>query len=172
MSITYVSILGLIILLDTFVFWRMYVLLGATRRRRLWRAILAIMAFTALAFCATGFVAIPILGGTRNPLPRWLVASLYIWHFLALPIMAISLLIDLLIRSVRKIWMRLDPAQEIREIVVQSTPAPMLSRRNFLTAIGMTAVPAATVSLGGAAMTQLGKVSNQDVRFADFRLAR
>jgi hypothetical protein len=154
-----------LLLLDIFVFWRMYALLDAVRRPRIWRAILCLMAFTALAFWVTGVVALPLLGGTRDPLPRWLIASLYIWHFLALPLMVVSLLIDLLIRAIRKVWRRSDAKAQTPD---ESPPSPMLSRRNFLTSLGLTAVPAATLSLAGVSMTQLGKfrIKPYDLSFA------
>jgi predicted MPP superfamily phosphohydrolase len=156
MRLLFVAILGSFLLLDVFVFWRMYALLGAVRRPWIWRVILCLLAFTALAFWIGVAVALPLMGGMRDPLPRWLVASLYIWHFLTLPLMAAALLLDLLIRAFRKAW-RLLHSDAGQHTPPESPPAPMLSRRNFLTSIGMTAVPAATLSMAGVSMSQLGK---------------
>ncbi len=167
MNFFVVSILGLIVLLNIFVFCRMYALLRAVNRPQIWRAILILLASTAAAFCIAAVFALPLLGSARDPLPRWVVASLYIWIFLMLPLMALALLLDLLLRAAIKIrqYSRSDanpPAPD------PSPPSPMLSRRNFLTSIGMTAVPAATLSLAGVSMTQLGKfrIKPYDLSFA------
>ncbi len=78
MSILIASILGIFVLLNAFVCWRMSVLLRALQRPRIWRAILLLLTFTALAFCAMVVISLSLLGSTRDPLPRWLISSLYI----------------------------------------------------------------------------------------------
>jgi uncharacterized protein len=154
MSGLFIAIICLLFLLDTFVFWRMYALLAAVRRRRIWRLILCLIAFSALAFWVGAVVALPLLGSTRDPLPRWFIASLYIWHFLTMPLMVVALLLDLVVRGLRKVQLW---ATRKKQMPDEPPLAPMLSRRNFLTSLGMTAIPAATVSLAGISMTQLGK---------------
>jgi predicted MPP superfamily phosphohydrolase len=158
MNLYIASILCGFIFLDLLVLRRMYVLLRNLRHRRSWRAILAVMAFMAIAFCVVEIFANPILGGTRDPFPRWLVGSLYIWHFLMLPLMLAAMWIDLLVRALRGGW------RFVHAYFTQKTPDPspappasILSRRHFLTSLGMTAVPAAAVSLGAIATTQIGK---------------
>jgi hypothetical protein len=101
-------------------------------------------------------ISLSLLGSTRDPLPRWLISSLYIWHFLLLPLMVAALSLDLIVRAIRKARQRFT--QDIQHRVPDdSPPSPMLSRRNFLTSLGITAVPAATLSLAGISMSQLGK---------------
>ncbi|MGD0465021.1 MAG: metallophosphoesterase [Tepidisphaeraceae bacterium] len=156
MTLLFVAILILLLLLDVFVYWRMYVLLRAVRRPWIWRVILSCLAFTALAFWVGAVVALPLLGGTRDPLPRWLIASLYIWHFLTLPLMVLALLLDLLVRALRNAR-RLLASDAAKKTPDESPPAPMLSRRNFLTSLGLTVVPAATISMAGVSRTKLGK---------------
>ncbi|HEX4055851.1 MAG TPA: metallophosphoesterase [Tepidisphaeraceae bacterium] len=158
MNVFVASILVIFILLDAFVFWRMFVLLGPTRSRRMWRTILVLLALAAVAFSAFEMVANPILGSARDPFPRWLIAGLYIWHFLVLPPMAVALSIDLVVRALRGFWKRARSNAAQRPPDKSPAPtAPIFSRRHFLTSLGMTAVPAATVSLAGIAMMQLGK---------------
>ncbi|HEY1922730.1 MAG TPA: metallophosphoesterase [Tepidisphaeraceae bacterium] len=156
MTILIASILSLLVLLNIFVCWRMYALLGAVRRPRIWRVIVLLLTFSALAFCAVVAIFLPILGSTRNPLPHWLVSSLYIWHFLLLPLMFLALLIDLAVRGFRKLPRLFKPASQ-QTAPAESLPSPMFSRRNFLTSLGVTAVPVAAVSLAGIAKSQLGK---------------
>jgi predicted MPP superfamily phosphohydrolase len=154
MSILVASIVGLIVFLDVFVFLRMNALLRAVERPRVWRVTLILFSFAAIAFCVAVAVKLSLLGSTRDPLPRWLLTSLYIWHFLILPPLALALLIDLLVRGAVKAWRYSRVPQPTP---LPRPPSPMLSRRNFLTSVGMTAAPAAALSLAGVAMTQLGK---------------
>jgi uncharacterized protein len=156
MTILIASFLALFVLLNVFVCWRMYALLGAVRRPFAWRVFLFLLTFTALAFCATVIISLPLLGSAHDPFPRWLVSSLYIWHFLMLPLITLALLLDLLVRAVRKAPKLFTPEKK-RTIPVESPPSPILSRRNFLTSLGITAVPAATISLAAISMSQLGK---------------
>jgi uncharacterized protein len=147
------SIIGLFILLDLFVYVRMFVLLGTLRRRRMWRILLSVLAFTAVAFCAVQILANPLLGGARDPFPRWFIAAHYIWHFLLLPLMVVALTIELLVRAAHKFRQR-DPAAPVIPVPLQPR---IVSRRNFLTSLGISAVPAATISLAGIGMAQIGK---------------
>jgi uncharacterized protein len=156
MTLLIAAILALLVLLNVFVCWRMYALLRAVRRPYIWRAILFLLTFTAVAFCASVVISLPFLGSARDPLPRWLVSSLYIWHFLLLPVMTVILILDLFIRAIRKAPYLFKPAKE-QSKPIESPPSPLLSRRNFLTSLGITAVPAAAISLAGISRSQLGK---------------
>lgn len=158
----FASILSLFVLLDLVVLGRMYVLARNLPGRKYWRTFLIIWGFFAMGFCITAMVANPILGGRRDPFPRWLVGAQFIWHFLMLPILAITLLLDYFAQGIRR-------AVGSGLSRTSALPRPMeLSRRNFLASAAILAAPVATGSLSGLASSQLGKfrVKSYDLALA------
>jgi len=152
------SLIAIFLSLDVFVPLRLIMLLRPVRNRRLWRGIVAVLGGSALGFCIILLMHRTILGSSRGPLPRWFVASLFIWHFLILPLLSIGLFFDLFVRAGRAIWnfVRMRGEQKPAE-PISPIPESILSRRYFLLAAAVTVPPVATVSLAGIAMAQLGK---------------
>jgi predicted MPP superfamily phosphohydrolase len=140
---------------DAFIWWRMNRLLGGFCYRRQWRIGLAILMTVPILFLAISIADSLPMRGTQDPLPHWLVTTMYTWHILVLPWMLLALLIDLFARFVVFLYhcarsSRCFPAP-------QPPPGPILSRRNFLTAAGLTLAPAAAIAMGGIAVAQIGK---------------
>jgi hypothetical protein len=170
-SYVFPTILCLFVLLDLLVLGRMYVLLRPAPGRKYWRAALMVWVLTAVAFCFLAMFANPLLGGRRDPLPRWLVAGQYIWHFLVLPVLAVGLIFHWPLQTLRK---ALRPAGSLAQASGAPPPA-IVSRRAFLTSAAkglpsaaMVAAPVATGSMVGAGLAQLGKfrVKSYDLAIA------
>lgn len=116
---------------------------------------MAILMTVPILFLAISIADSLPMRGTQDPLPHWLVTTMYTWHILVLPWMLLALLIDLFARFVVFLYhcarsSRCFPAP-------QPPPGPILSRRNFLTAAGLTLAPAAAIAMGGIAVAQIGK---------------
>lgn len=123
-------------------------------RSRAWRA--AVAAYMAAAI--GGLVFILVARATRTALPAWLIAGLFIWHFLILPFVAIpSLLLSLASMPGRFFLPRKAEAVEPPSPPVDDAPqlSPQLSRRNFLAASLAAAPPLVTVFSTARAMSQL-----------------
>jgi uncharacterized protein len=144
--------------LDLLVLLRVYALLRGMPNRGYLRGILVTWSVVAIGFCIAWLFYNVVLGGTRDPVPRPIVASLYIWHFLFLPILALGLLIDLLIRWVRLSRRRISASIEAATPeALPSPPRASLSRRQFLTTAAFVAAPVATAGLSGVGVSQIGK---------------
>jgi uncharacterized protein len=145
--------------LDLLVMLRLYVLLRRLPNRAHLRSFLVTWSVVAILFCVAWLFFNRILGGTRDPVAKPIVAGEYIWHFLFLPVLAMGLLIDLLIRWVRGPKKATAPDPE---------PSPAsLSRRQFLTSAAFVAAPVATAGLSGIGVSQIGKFR---LRFFDLSL--
>jgi predicted MPP superfamily phosphohydrolase len=148
------GLLLLFALLDFIVWRRMYVLLGNVKNARQWRVLLAALIFWPLSFCVLDVFFNFTIQSTRDPAPSWLLGSIFIWHFIVLPVVLIGILIDLLPRAVLRVSTMLSRKAE---------PAPQLpneslfSRRHFLKAAALTVPPAAALALSGVALAQIGK---------------
>jgi uncharacterized protein len=154
-SYFFFTVTFLFAVLDILVLLRIYALLGRLPNRRFLRGILLTWSVVAIGFCTAWLFLNRTLGGSHDPVSRPIVAGEYIWHFLLLPILALGLLIDLLIRLVRGGWRRLWLSTE--PTTLPSSSRAGLSRRQFLTAAAFVAAPAATAGLSGMGMSQTGK---------------
>src|ERR1700677_730932 len=147
----FASILSLFVLLDLLGLGRMDVLARNIPGRKYWRTFLIIWGVFSIGFCISAMVANPILSGRRDPLPPWLVGAQFIWHFLMLPVLAITLSVDYFAQAIRR---------AVRSGISRTSAAPQpadLSRRNFLASAAILAAPVATGSLSALAVSQLGK---------------
>ena len=113
--------------LDILVLVRLYALLRRMPNRRPLRGLLVMWSVVAVGFCVAWLFFNRSLGGTRDPFPRTIVAGLYIWHFLFLPVLALGLLVEKPLRWLGGAWLRNEPATP-----APSTPTAGLSRRQFL----------------------------------------
>ena len=147
--------------LDLVVFARMYVLLGRSRYRDYARGFLVAWTLFAVIFCAVAGYHNIMLGSTRNPVPRFLVAVQYIWHFLFLPALAIGLLVELAVelfwRLARRVKMWSRSVSAVKPAEETSVPARGFSRRHFLTTAALVTAPVATAGLAGVSLSQIGK---------------
>jgi predicted MPP superfamily phosphohydrolase len=169
------SIILLLGVLDLLVMLRMYVLLGRTVHRRAWRGLLFAWLLGTIGFCAVAAFHSILLGSTRNPVPRFYVAVQYIWHFLALPLLAVGLSLELIYqaaaRSVRRARRKapagaadgqaeapaMPAGAAVSQEAVEHSPVAVVSRRHFLTSTALVAAPIATAGLAGVSLSQLGK---------------
>jgi uncharacterized protein len=159
------SIILMLAALDVVVLMRMYALLGWSPHRLLLRGFLVAWLLGAVTFCLVAAFHSIHLGSTRDPVPRFLVAIQYIWHFLALPTLTIGLLGELVYQILRFSWRRtlsLIQPQMIDSPPAETqpaAPAPVrsFSRRQFLTSAALLTAPVATAGLAGVSMSQLGK---------------
>jgi uncharacterized protein len=166
----FLSVIFLMALLDVAVLMRMYVILGASRHRSFWRGFLLVWWSIALVFCFGYFFHNIKLGSTADPLPRWLVASQYIWHFLLLPSLALLLIVEIGYRLIRGVWRRLWLPTELKTEPAPenpSLPSVNLSRRHFLASAALVTAPVATVALTELGESQIGKFR---LRFFDLEV--
>lgn len=138
--------------LDAFFWWRFHRLLRGVRNRRPWQIGLAILMVATMLFLGVSIIFSFPMRGTLDPLPHWLVSSMYTWHMLVLPLVVLVLLADLLVRSIRFAYLRFRALP-----IAEPAPGSVLSRRNFLTVAGLTIAPAAAIAMGGIAAAQIGK---------------
>jgi hypothetical protein len=161
----FASILSVFILLDLLVLVRIYVLTRGMRGQKYWRTFVILWGIFAIGFCITAALANPLLGGRRDPLPRWLVSAQFIWHFLVLPILVLLLILDQIAHTIRH-WLcrAMAPAKPAPQ---PPSPPANLSRRNFLASAAIVAAPLATASMCAAAASELGKfrVKSYDLAF-------
>jgi len=166
----YLSLVLLFALVDLLVLLRVYVLLKNHPLRFYWRGMLAIWSIICIGFCIAWMWRLGLLGGTRDPAPRSLVAAQYIWHFLFLPVLVIGLLIDGAIRFARSGWKHLWLSDESPAPPTENPTAAAInrSRRQFLASAAFVAAPIATAGLAEAGMGQIGAFRQ---RFYDLSLA-
>jgi uncharacterized protein len=149
--------------LDILVLVRLYALLRRMPNRRSLRGLLVVWSVVAVGFCVAWLFFNRSLGGTRDPFPRTIVAGLYIWHFLFLPVLALGLLVEKPLRWLGGAWRRNEPATP-----APSTPTAGLSRRQFLATAAMVGAPVATAGLSRVGISQIGKFR---LKFYDLSIA-
>src|SRR5579872_1731676 len=157
-----VSIVLLLALADLLVLARMHAIFRNSPGRKWRRAFLAFWMLAAAGFCVLIFFEGIVLGSTRDPVPRSLVSMQFIWHFLLLPIVVISLLIEGTVQLVR--WAmrrkrsRATPTLETSPAISPSEPlTPQFSRRQFLASATLVAAPITTAGLTSVGLSQIGK---------------
>ena len=180
----FASILGGFICLDIWVWLRLDRAVRTFGRPRMWRILLAFLMLTAISFAVLSMFSNRTIGREHHLIPKWIPASIYIWHFLILPFTVIVLVIQKVIGSIIRMaranrvpsnWYG-SPASAAQQ--PSSTPAvapsaapageapspaaqppvalPSVSRRRFMAA-AMAIPPIATFSLAGIATSQIGK---------------
>ena len=141
-------------LLDLIVWRRMYVLLGNVKNARQWRVLLTALISLPLSFCFLDVFFNFTIQSTRDPAPSWLLGSIFIWHFIVLPVVLLGILIDaaprLIVRVSTLLARRPEPPPEPAE-------ESLFSRRHFLKAAALTAPPITALALSGVALSQIGK---------------
>ena len=135
--------------------------------RRALRGLLVVWSVVAVGFCVAWLFFNRSLGGTHDPFPRTVIAGLYIWHFLFLPILALGLLSEKPLRWFGGVWRRFWRPNEAAN-PAPSTPAAGLSRRQFLATAAMVAAPVGTAGLSRVGISQTGKFR---LRFYDLSIA-
>src|ERR1700737_4858615 len=95
----FVSVLGAFVSLDLWVWVRLDRLLRPLGAR-LWRAALAFLILCAIGFAIISMFANHFIGREHQIIPQWIPASIYIWHFLILPVTFLALLIHKMVGSV------------------------------------------------------------------------
>ena len=113
--------LGLFATVDLLATVRLFVLMRAMPRRFIWRLIIVLWGAGAMGFCVLIIVANPLVSGLSDPLPRWLTAGAFIWHFLVLPVLVVGLLFDGVVRLIGRVigWVR--PVAE-KKVEVEGQP--------------------------------------------------
>ena len=141
------TIIGLMLSLDLWWWWRADRMLRPPMpRSRAWRTGLAAYMLGATG----GLLFILFARATRTDLPAWVIAGLFIWHFLILPFVAIPSLLLWIVSMPGRIFFPRAAAIE-----PPTDDSPQLSRRNFLAASIAAAPPLVTVFSTGRAMSQL-----------------
>ena len=170
-SYFFLTVAFLFAVLDILVLLRIWVLLRRMPNRVYLRWILLGWSVASAVFCLMWVFDNGLLGGTRDPVARPVVAAQYIWHFLFMPIVVLGLLIDLLVRLARGVWRRIwvedRPAAAAAVDLPPSTGANY-SRRQFLASAAFVVAPIATTGLTAAGVSQIGKFR---LRFFDLALA-
>jgi uncharacterized protein len=143
--------------MDLFVWLRVDRLLRRARVRRIWRVILAFTMMAAVAFAFLSLARKASVGRTHSLIPSWLPASIYIWHFLVLPVTVIGIVFSSALgRIVERIRVGRASATARAEGAKPIEPGALWSRRNFLTASALLAPPLAAGALTGVAVDQIG----------------
>jgi uncharacterized protein len=154
--VRFVIIIGLMFGLDAFWWW----LSARLTRRKMWRRVIAWFMGAQLVGLAWIILARFLEANWGHSLPKFVVAAVFIWHFLGLPlalIFALALLPVLLFRMLTR-WCRRN-----RETVISSSAEQQAwSRREFVGLAAALVPPLYTLSLTGLAMAQLN----------DFRVRR
>lgn len=163
--------LGLFATVDLLATVRLFVLMRAMPRRFIWRLIIVLWGAGAMGFCVLIIVANPLVSGLSDPLPRWLTAGAFIWHFLVLPVLVVGLLFDGVVRLIGRVigWVRPVAEKKVEvegQPVMVTDPILDLSRRRFLASAALMAAPVATGAMVGAGLWQLGRF-----RIREFDLA-
>lgn len=154
----FLTVLGLFASIDLLVTVRMFVLLRTVPGRRIWRVVMVLWGMAVVGFCVLIMFANPMISGARDPLPRWLVAAAFIWHFLVLPVLVVGLFFDAVVRAVRGGIRWVKPAVEKKAgAEVLAEPVTNFSRRRFLSSAAILAAPVATAGMAGAGLWQLGR---------------
>ncbi len=78
--------------LDGLVWVRFHKLLRPLRRQRLWQSLLACAMVIAIIFAAALSTGSSAVLRTHHLIPQWIPSTIFVWHFLVLP-MTISLLV-------------------------------------------------------------------------------
>ncbi|MDP9172310.1 MAG: metallophosphoesterase [Planctomycetota bacterium] len=166
----FVSVLGAFVSLDLWVWVRLDRLLRPLGAR-LWRAALAFLILCAIGFAIISMFANHFIGREHQIIPQWIPASIYIWHFLILPVTFLALLIHKMVgsvdRQIRKYRSRRGLELKSTEPETQATPPPQLPlvhRRQFLAA-AISIPPVATFSLATIATSQIGifRINRHDI---------
>jgi hypothetical protein len=186
------SVLGGFICLDLWVWFRLDKLARPLNRSRLWRGALAFCMLAAIGFAVLSMFSNKTIGREHQLIPHWIPASIYIWHFLILPVTFIALVIQKLVSSVIHLaranskpsnWygtpqvpQALSAPAGPAKTPVKNPVAPQaslpVSRRRFLVA-AMAVPPVATFSLTGLASSQNGKfrIQRHDLAIAGWPAA-
>jgi uncharacterized protein len=153
--------------LDGLVWVRFHRLLRPLRRHRLWQSLLACAMVSSILFSAELSTGSSLVLRTHHLVPTIIPSTIFVWHFLVLPMTIALLGAELAFRFIRKIYERTrrDPPPPS-----QSPAAAMTSRRAFLTAAALSAPPIASAALGAAGVAQLGKfrIKRYDLLLKDF----
>ncbi|MGD0464038.1 MAG: metallophosphoesterase [Tepidisphaeraceae bacterium] len=139
--------------LDGLVWVRFHKLLRPLRRCRLWQGLLALAMVALIAFAAALATGSSTVLRTHRLIPQWISSTVFVWHFLVLPMTIAVLGAELGFRLIRGTH---RPPQADRP-TPPPPAAPLMSRRRFLTAAAFAAPPLASVTLGGIGVAQLGK---------------
>ncbi len=123
----------------------------------------------AIGFAVLTLFSRQAVGRFHYVIPQWMPASIYLWHFLILPLTVIGLLIGLATKWIHRLQRKvrgIPTAMPVEEPAPIPTPASLWSRRNFLAATALTAPPLAAAALTGRAMGRI-----RDFRIRPFDLA-
>jgi uncharacterized protein len=136
----------------------------ALRRRSWWRLLLS--AFMAMQAACVVWIVLGRLVSERMDewLPRSVVAAVFIWHFIGLPVAVVIACGDGMAQLIDVAWRRL------RDMAVKPDASGAgLSRRELITAALVAAPPVATVLATGASLSQLSgfRVRQIDVPIAN-----
>ena len=140
--------------LDGLVWVRFHRLLRPLRHHRFWQSLLACAMVTSILFSAELSTGSSTVLRAHHLIPQLIPSTIFVWHFLVLPMTIALLSAELAFRLIRRIYRRTRTESPL------SPPSPspaMISRRSFLTASAFAAPPLASVALGGIGIAQLGK---------------
>jgi uncharacterized protein len=132
--------------------------LARVRNGAIWRLLMTILMLPPALFTFLTIVAFRKMADVNSYIPSWIGAYVYIWNFLiALP-MGAAILTLAVIEKIRAAWRELRRRLRREKVAAppETAPQPLLSRRNFLSAIAATAPPLAAASLTGISESQFG----------------
>jgi hypothetical protein len=153
--------------LDGLVWVRFHRLLRPLRHHRFWQSLLACAMVTSILFSAELSTGSSTVLRAHHLIPQLIPSTIFVWHFLVLPMTIALLSAELAFRLIRRIYRRTRTESPL------SPPSPspaMISRRSFLTASAFAAPPLASVALGGIGIAQLGKfrIKRYNLSLKDF----
>jgi uncharacterized protein len=152
--------------LDGLVWVRFHRLLRPLPQHRIWQSLLACAMVTSILFSAELSTGRSAVLRTHHLIPQLIPSTIFVWHFLVLPMTITLLGAELAFRLIRKIYRRAQADPRISS----PTSSGTVSRRAFLTAAAFVAPPLASVALGGIGVAQLGRfrIKRYDLALKDF----
>jgi uncharacterized protein len=148
------------ICLDVLVWLRLHLLLRPLPRHQFWQCLLALAMVMSILFAAALATGSSTAWRTHRHIPQWIPATVFVWHFLILPLTILVLGAELgfrLLRIINRPHQTARPTSNPSQPPPTSPSSPLTSRRDFLTAAAFAAPPLASVTLGGIGVAQLGK---------------
>lgn len=132
--------------------------LARVRNGAIWRLLMTMLMLPPALFTFLTIVAFRKMANVNSYIPSWVGAYVYIWNFLIAVPMGLTIFGLALIGKFRAAWRELRRRLRRQRISspAPADPQPLLSRRNFLTAVAATVPPLAAVSLTGIAESQFG----------------
>jgi predicted MPP superfamily phosphohydrolase len=163
----FLLIFGLMLVGDV-LWWRMAdQKLRRLPRSRPWRIVLALYTALMVAYLASVLALPTVMRGSASPVPRFVHAGVYLWHFLVLPVTLLAFAGGAVARRAAAAvsWLRARPDQQEQQQQQVAVPH-VLTRRQLLSAAAVSVPPLVMCGMAGVAIAQIGDLRVRRLRIS------